>query len=353
MIQLTAVAALTAVAISAQIAGPADGVFNIRAFGAVDDGVTDSTAAIQRAIDAASAKGGVVFIPTGRWLCKGHFELKAGVHIAGVNRGTAILGAGDWLDPHAHRRPRKRGRAAVHRDAQYFVVGVAFTIPEQKVDDIRWHPSSRCRFAQTRRTRRLSLSTARFRTSPSSTAITESEQVRQRTAVTASWACMGRYCGAASLVDWTGDIGRIENVQFHSHFWANKAYAGDWTKVFAYMQTHLEAFVFGRTDWEYVTNTFVFPAKVGYRFIETANGASNGQFSGIGADACDTAVLVEAVQPQGLLITNGEFNSHRVVRATQVVIEKTARGNVRFVNCGFWGPVEHNAMVRGDGYTSF
>ncbi len=62
---------------------------------------------------------------------------------------------------------------------------------------------------------------------------------------------------------------------------------------------------------------------------------------------------MEAVQPQGLLITNGQFNCHRVGRSVQIVIEKTCRGNVRFVNCGFWGPVEHNALLRGEGYTSF
>jgi hypothetical protein len=119
------------------------------------------------------------------------------------------------------------------------------------------------------------------------------------------------------------------------------------------MQQNLEAFVFGRTDWEYVTNTFVFPAKVGYKFIKTANGDCNGQFLGIGADACQTAVVVESIQPQGLLITNGEFNCHRVGRSTQVIVEQGSRGNVRFVNCGFWGPVEHNAVLRGDGFTSF
>jgi len=33
----------------------------------------------------------------------------------------------------------------------------------------------------------------------------------------------------------------------------------------------------------------------------------NGQLSGIGADATQNAVVVEAVQPMGLLITNGQF----------------------------------------------
>jgi hypothetical protein len=155
------------------------------------------------------------------------------------------------------------------------------------------------------------------------------------------------------LVDWTGDIGRIENVQFHCHFWGAKAFHGDFNKVFAYMQHNLEAFIFGRTDWEYVTNTFVFPARVGYRFIQTANGAANGQFSGIGADATENAVLVEAIQQMGLLITNGEFNSHLSGVSTQVVVDKGARGNVRFVNSGFWGPVKHNVVLRGAGFTSF
>ena len=159
------------------------------------------------------------------------------------------------------------------------------------------------------------------------------------------------------LVEGTGDIGRIENVQFHSHFWAHPAFAGDWKRVFAYMQQNLEAFIFGRTDWEYVNNTFVFPAKVGYRFIESPGkdwgGACNGQFSGIGADACDTCVLVEAIQPQGLQIVNGQFNAHRVGSSTQVIVATNCSGNIRFVNCGFWGPVLHNAAVGGSSYVSF
>jgi hypothetical protein len=155
------------------------------------------------------------------------------------------------------------------------------------------------------------------------------------------------------LIDWTGDIGRLENVHFHSHFWAGAVFHGDWDKVFNYMQQNLDAFIFGRSDWEYVTNTFVFPARTGYRFIETPNGSTNGQFSGIGADATQIAVLVEAIQPQGLLITNGEFDSHHIGASTQVVVAPHASGSVRFVNSAFWGPAEHNAVLQGDGYVSF
>ena len=56
--------------------------------------------------------------------------------------------------------------------------------------------------------------------------------------------------------------------------------------VTGFTEKNLEAFIFGRADWEYVTNTFVWGARVGYHFIKTPDGACNGQFMGIGADAC-------------------------------------------------------------------
>ena len=332
---------------------PGDGVFNITRFGAVGDGATDNTGAIQKAISAASAKGGVVFVPAGRWLCKGHIVLEMGVHLVGINQAPQSWEpqSGSILMP-VEGRDNEEGPAFVEMRSSTSISGITIYYPEQTAADIRPYPwtiqiranpadSKGVSFDSTVSNVTLINSYNGIRTGPT-------ENGRHRIL-----GVHGTVLRRGIYIDWTGDIGRIENVQFHSHFWANKAFQGDWDKVFAYMQRNLEAFVFGRTDWEYVTNTFVFPAKVGYRFIETPNGSTNGQFSGIGADACETAVLVESIQPQGLLITNGEFNSHRVGRATQVIVEKGANGNVRFVNCGFWGPVEHNAVVRGEGYTSF
>jgi hypothetical protein len=333
------------------------GSFDVLDFGAKPDGTTDCTAAFQQAIDAGSVKGGVVRVPVGRFLFKGHLELKMGVHLAGMNQAPQSWepATGSILLP-TEGRGREDAPAFIEMRSSTSIKGLTIYHPEQKVDDIRPYPwtiqirgdardPKAVSFDSTVENVTLINSYNGIRTGPT-------ENGRHRL-----FQVNGCVLRRGVLVEGTGDIGRIENVQFHSHFWAHPAFAGDWNKVFACMQQNLEAFAFGRTDWEYVNNTFVFPAKVGYRFLESTNGdwggACNGQFSGIGADACDTCVLVESIQPQGLLINNGEFNSHRVGRSTQVVVEPTCSGSLRFVNCGFWGPVAHNALLRGPSFVSF
>jgi polygalacturonase len=75
-------------------------VYNIRDFGAVGDGKTLDTAAIQKAIDTATAEqGGFVLVPGGTFLT-GTIELKSNVtlHLAA---GATLLGSGEGKDYHA------------------------------------------------------------------------------------------------------------------------------------------------------------------------------------------------------------------------------------------------------------
>jgi polygalacturonase len=68
------------------------GVFDIRAYGAVGDGKTVDTAAINRAIEAAAATGGgTVLFPSGTWLC---FSIHLKSHVAlYLAQGATILAA--------------------------------------------------------------------------------------------------------------------------------------------------------------------------------------------------------------------------------------------------------------------
>lgn len=61
-------------------------IYNVTAFGAVHDGVTDDSAAINAAIDAAyAAKGGTVFFPNGHYIVSGDL----------INATNSILGPSD------------------------------------------------------------------------------------------------------------------------------------------------------------------------------------------------------------------------------------------------------------------
>src|SRR5690606_22453464 len=70
---------------SAQPVEPGDGVFNVLDFGAVADGQTDATAAVQAALDAAGeADGGRVFVPAGIYMLRGTLNVPDAVTLAGV-----------------------------------------------------------------------------------------------------------------------------------------------------------------------------------------------------------------------------------------------------------------------------
>jgi hypothetical protein len=86
---LLAASALTSAVACKPVTGEAPGereLLNVTAFGAKGDGVTDDTAAIQKALDKAALSHGAVFIPEGRFLTS---ELK-------VPEGIGIHGLPAW-----------------------------------------------------------------------------------------------------------------------------------------------------------------------------------------------------------------------------------------------------------------
>jgi Pectate lyase superfamily protein len=78
------------------------GVFDVRDFGAVGDGVTDDAAAINNAAIAASEAqnpgGGIVYCPTGTYLIKQRITLFSNTTLLGANRGATIIKASDKIN---------------------------------------------------------------------------------------------------------------------------------------------------------------------------------------------------------------------------------------------------------------
>jgi hypothetical protein len=323
------------------------GVLNVRDFGAAGDGRTDDTAAFQKALDAAAAAGGgTVFAPRGNYLFAGRLNVPNAVTLRGV-----------WESVPAHNGLRDAGLPRPTDDGTTFLVtadagtedapafltlnvnstlkGVVLYYPNQKADDVPVpYP-----YAIAMRGKNPAVLAVELLNPYNGIDATRNERHLIRDV-------HGQPLRRGIYVDQIYDIGRIENVHFNP-WWSLKP------KLFQWQMAHGEAFVFGRTDWQYVFNTFCFGYNVGYRFIKTRAGVCNGNFLGIGADDCHTALVVDESAPYGLLITNGEFVSFHGPDPTMIDVRPTHTGSVRFVNCAFWGPCHQIAKVAGSGTVGF
>lgn len=334
---------------TASISVPAPGsefVVNVKAFGAVGDGKTDETKAFQAALDSLGQNGGTVVVPPGQYRFEGSLEIPQSATLRGPwNSVTAHNGCRDRGLP----RPTDDGATfqvvgnAGTEDAPAFIKlntnsvlqGVVLYWPDQKEDDVPvaypWAIEMRGK----------------------NPAVVDVELLNPYNGIDASRNeralirnVHGQPLRRGIFVDKIYDIGRIENVHFNP-WWSMKPKLFDWQKQ------HGEAFIFNRTDWHYVLNTFCFGYSVGYKFGGSDAGLCNGNFLGIGADACHTSVLVEQSAVFGVLITNGEFVAMNGENPTMVVVDKTNYGSVRFSNCAFWGPCEQIARIDGRGLIGF
>jgi hypothetical protein len=320
--------------------------YDVTAFGAKGDGKTDDTAAIQNALDAAGkAGGGTVLVPRGVYMIKGHLSIPMAVALQGT-----------WQAPPSHTgiqypgTPKPEWGSVLlavegkgNEDGDPFVLladnatikGFVIYYPEQEREKAPYPYPWTIRIRGT------------------NSAVLDMELLNPYKAIDAVTAhrhlirnIHGQPLRLGIYVDQIYDIGRIENVHFNP-WWSGVKGLFDW------QMNNGEAFVFGRTDWQYVLNTFCYGYKIGYRFIETEKGACNGNFLGIGADDCLVAIQIDQSFPYGILITNGEFVSFRGADPTMVVVTKTHKGAVRFVNCAYWGPNKQIAKIAGKGTVGF
>ncbi len=321
---------------------------SIMDYGAYTDGTRDNTAIFQEALDTTNAVGGgIVEVPSGRYRFEGSITIPSNVTLRGTftyspaHAGIRDVGTqekpvfGSVLEP-VGGAGDEDGEPFITLQGNATIQG--FTIHYTEQDP---HASEPTPYPYTIAMRGNNPAAIDLQMLNPYQAIDAS---RNQRALIRNIHGQPIYIGV--YVDAIYDIGRIENVHWNP-WWSFR------TEVYQWQKENGIGFIFGRTDWHYVFNTFCFGYNIGYKFIETDTGAANGNFLGIGADDCYTALVVEQSAPMGLLITNGEFVSFRGPDPTMIRIEETHTGTVRFVNCAFWGMARRNAVIEGHGTVGF
>jgi len=323
--------------------------FNCRDFGAAGDAQKDDTQAIQKALDQAGAQGGgVILLPAGTYRIEGYLTVPSGVTLQGIwhsshhedkTWGSALFALAG--------RGNAEGQALITLSPSSAVRGLKIYYPEQKVHDIQPYP-----YAIRGRGMEFTVENVTFVNAYQGIDCSAAHELHTLRDI------RGCVLRQGIIVDRCTDIGRIENVHFNPHFWQRmlpppgekEGFPADgWPRLVDYLNNNAEIFVFGRSDWEYVFNTFAWGFKYCYKFIATEAGTCNGNFLGIGADGGRHCIWVEQCYPYGLLITNGEFVAFD---GTQVVTAPGSSGVVQLNNCSFWGPSDQCVLHQGHGLVS-
>jgi hypothetical protein len=286
------------------------------------DGKTDATAAIQQRLDDAGRTGGEVILPPGQFLLRGNLTVPQGVTLRGSwdaphhgsawPLGTTLLVTGG--------RDAENGTPTVSLAADSALEGVTFLWPEQTWTGIHPYP-----WAIHGTGHHVTVENVTFVNAYQGIWVGSPDGSLHL--LRNIFGCVLR---RGIFVDNAVDIGRVENVHFNPHYWLESHYPpgmsptrADIESVHAFTVANLEAFIFGRADWEHVTDTFVWGAKYGYHFIRTAKGDCNGQFLDLGADYCQTCIQVDVTAPD-------------------------ARGSVQMVNSTFFATTNHAVWMQGD-----
>lgn len=328
----------------------ARGRADVADFGAKGDAETDDTEAFQRALDSVAADGGgIVTVPTGRFLIRTHLSIPDHVTLEGVWRspqvgmeakaGTVLLAVEGQGDPD--------GTPFITLNTGSTLKGVTIYYPEQ----IRANPPHAYPWT---------VATRKFTDNPT---IIDVTMINPYQAVDFGTFPTGRHyinrlygypLFKGLYINQCYDVGRIENIHFWP-FWDLDPNSPLWE----FTKEKGTAFIIGKTDGQMGYNLFSIFYNVGMHFvageIRAEDGSVEKRIPGSGAytncymDITPCSIKVDEVAGHaGVSFVNGMF-------MTGVEVSEANRGPVKFTGCGFWpnrGQTYH-AKLAGRGTVFF
>jgi hypothetical protein len=312
---------------------------NARQHGAAGDGKADDTKALQAALNAAVIKGPICYMPAGLYRVDGSITVPAGVTLCGASGGvphsehpigTVLLAYGG--------RGQPDGEPLITLKPNGIVRNLVIHYPEQSLPEVVPYPWSIRVDGELCQVRDVTL-TNPYQAIDAGTLWNELHLIRN---------VFGCPLKTGIYIDQCTDIGRIENVHFNPNFWTRMALKPGFPggNIQAYLEKNLVGFKIGKTDWEFISNSFVIFPKIGFHFDDFGHGPGNVVITQSGSDICPAAVRVDRSQPHaGVEFANAQFMG-------ALEIGPQNQGPVKLSNCGFWGTTATREHVRHAGNSS-
>jgi hypothetical protein len=332
---------------SAQEAAPdtEGGVYSVVDFGAAGDGVADNTNAFQKALDTAGmAGGGVVSVPAGNYLFRGHLNLPPRVALEGIWKapvrgelggGENPLPAGGSVLLVTEGKGSADGPPFIKLNTSSTIRGLTFFYPEQ----IQANPPHAYPWTVQGEGDNPSIIHV--------TMINPYQAVDFGTKFCGRHYVDGLYAQAlyrGIYIDQCYDVGRVQNIHFWP-FWT-VATKGD---LFDFTYENGIAFQIARTDGEMGLNLFQIFYSIGFQFIDAGNGGGSGMYTNCYSDVTPVAVQIDAThQHAPVSFVNGSFMSQAIVRTDKQAVAS-------FTGCGFWSvrDARSHAVLGGKAIATF
>lgn len=317
---------------------PVNTAILVTEYGARGDGKTDDTAAFKKTLLAAENAGGAIaFVPPGRYRISETLRVPDAVTLEGAQRAAPPMGLNGSVILADIPPGEENGPPFITLGVRGAICGLKITYPQQN-DPADIKPFPWC-----------------IRAEGDHASVVNCLLENPYQAVDVGTRSGGRHyidgLYAQALrrglyIDNCFDVGRVRNVHFWP-FWKHEARP--------FMETRGEAFIIGRTDWEFMEFCFCIWYRFGFHFVSNKNGPGNSLLINSGSDIGPTAVRVEQVQGHsGVSFVNNQFMSG-------IEVSQANTGPVKFTSCGFWGINEtkrnllcgSHATLAGSGSVTF
>ncbi len=160
-------------------------------------------------------------------------------------------------------------------------------------------------------------------------------------------------------IDNSGDIDRVESIQFVPQFNNNTALLGQkgaLPGIWQWQMEHGTAFEIGRNDQFRLLDTFCLGYHIGYHFAVNPSNTNPGnraygRLIGCGADLTEQPVYVDDVDIPGITFTDCDFVAlNDSPTHYNVYTSPKFTGRLSFVNCNFWNAYGTAVMINAAPY---